>query len=275
MACILRAEIAKVAGATMLSTTASYRLISADLPRSLERTAASPVVERSSAEYLERIVKVKSIDDFLNDDRAYAYAMKAFGLEEMTYAKAFMRKVLEEGIDDKQSFANQLSDSRYRDFAEAFNFARYGATTTVFTRAQQGTVDRYVRQTMEEQAGQENEGVRLALYFQRQAAGIESVMEILAEPALLKVVQVAFGLPPETSAMDIDKQAAMIEDRLDILDLQDAQKLDRFLTRFTSMWELEHQPQPYVPNLLVGRPLEAGLDANLLAALQNLRIGGI
>ena len=112
---------------------------------------------------------MKSIDDFLADDRLFTYAMKAFGLGDMAYAKAFMRKVLEGGIDANESFANSLADKRYRDFAETFNFARYGEATTVFTRAGQGTVDNYVRQALEENAGAQNEGVRLALYFQRKA----------------------------------------------------------------------------------------------------------
>lgn len=257
----------------MLSTTVSYRLISADLPKSLARTAASPVVERLSAEYLERVTQVKSIDDFLNDDRVYRFAMKAFGLEEMTYAKAFVRKVLEEGIDDKSSFANQLSDGRYRELAEAFNFVRYGATTTVFTRAQEGTVDRYVRQTLEEEAGQDNEGVRLALYFERKADTIDSALDILAEPALLKVAQVALGLAPESTAASLDKQVEMIEERLDVTELKDPEKLDKFLTRFTTLWELENGH--LTPGVQIGPPREFGINADLLSALQNLKLGGI
>jgi len=175
----------------VLTTTASYRLLASDMTRSLERTAATPTVERDSVRYLDRIGTIKSIEDFLADDRVFSYAMKAFGLGDMVYAKAFMRKALEGGIDDKESFANSLADKRYRDFVETFNFARYGETATVFTRTQQGTVDKYVQQTLEESAGAQNQGVRLALYFQRKAASIDDVYDILADPALLKVVQTA------------------------------------------------------------------------------------
>ena len=127
--------------------------------------------------------------------------MKAFGLEDMTYAKAFMRKVLDEGIDKRDSFANSLTDQRYREFVETFNFARYETTTTIFDRTRQGTVDRYVRQTLEEDAGAQNEGVRLALYFERKASRASvSAYSILADPALLKVVQTALGIPASASA---------------------------------------------------------------------------
>jgi hypothetical protein len=259
----------------VLTTAASYMTIAQDLTRSLSTTAAKPEVSRASEYYLANIANVKSIDEFLGDDRIFSYAMKAFGLQEMTYAKAFMRKVLSEGIDNSQSFANGLADPRYRDFVETFNFARHGATTTVFDRTQQGTVDRYVRQTLEEDAGQQNEGVRLALYFERKATALTSPYSILADRALLRVVQTALGLPPAMSAMDIDRQAQLIADRLDIEDFKDPQKLRTFLHRFTSLWEIENPATaPVTPTVAIGQPIEAGIGPSLLASLQNLRLGG-
>lgn len=260
----------------MLTTTAAFRLITTDLDRSLLRTAQTPNVERESAHYLEHIGEIRSVDDFFANDRVYRYAMKAFGLSDMAYAKAFIRKVLEEGIDNTSSLANRLADPRYRDLVETFNFARYGEATTSFGRTQQGTVDLYVRQTLEEDAGRQNEGVRLGLYFQRKAAGIDSPMDILADPALLKVAQTALGISPLSAAADIDKQADMISARLDVEDLKDPEKLDRFLARFTSLWELENgQSVASSPAILAGQPLTVGLSANLLASLQNLKLGGI
>ena len=108
-------------------------------------------MERDSAYYLANIRSVKSIDDFIGNDRIFKYAMKAFGLEDMDYAKAFMRKVLTEGIDNPNSFANSLTDTRYREFAETFNFARYstddrsstgpsrGPSTATFARRSRST----------------------------------------------------------------------------------------------------------------------------------------
>jgi hypothetical protein len=261
----------------VLNTIASYRAVSADLGRSLARTAESPQVERESAYYLANIEKVTSIDAFMADDRLFTYAMKAFGLSDMTYAKAFMRKALEGGIDASDSFANKLADGRYREFVETFNFARYGETATVFTRARQGTVDRYVRQSMEESAGAQNEGVRLALYFQRKAASIDSPYDILADPALLKVVQTALRIPVETGMQDIDKQAALITKRLDLADLKDPKKLDAFLTRFAGMWDVDNKATTASSPMLalIARPTEAGVGADLLLSLQNLKLGGI
>ena len=261
----------------MLTTTVSYRLLASDMTRSLARAAASPVVERESAYYLANIEKITSIDEFLADDRLYAFAMKAFGLSDMTYAKAFMRKALEGGITKSDSFAKQLVDKRYRDFVDAFNFVEFGKDTTIFERTRQGTVDKYVRQTLEETAGTENEGVRLALYFERKAAKIDDPYDILADPALLKVAQTALRIPVESGTQDIDKQAALIAKRLDVADLQDPEKLQEFLTRFASLWDVDNPPSTVSsPALaLIARPTEAGIGPDLLLSLQNLKLGGI
>lgn len=260
----------------MLTTLASYRLISTNLTRSLSTAAAQPQVARETEYYLANIENVKSIDDFMADDRLYNYAMKAWGLEDMTYAKAFMRKVLTEGIDSDKSFANSLSDSRYKEFAEAFNFARYGETTTIFDRTRQGTVDLYLRQTVEEDAGNQNEGVRLALYFDRKAEGITSAYSILADKALLQVVRTSLGLPETLSLLDIDRQADIINDRLDIEDFKDPQKLEAFLTGFAAKWEIDNPtttPQS-AASILIGQPIEASISVDLLSNIQNLKLGG-
>lgn len=260
----------------MLTTLASYQLISTNLTRSLTTAAAQPQVARETEYYLANIESVKSIDDFLSDDRLFNYAMKAWGLEEMTYAKAFMRKVLTEGIDSDQAFANTLSDSRYRNFAEAFNFARYGDTTTVFDRTRQGTVDLYVRQKVEEDAGSQNEGVRLALYFERNAENITGPYDILADKALLKVVQTSLGLPETISLLDLDRQADLISDRLDVEDFKDPEKLQAFLAQFAARWEIDNPTTTQAaPTLLIGQPLEAAISEGLLSSLQNLKLGGI
>jgi hypothetical protein len=113
------------------------------------------------------------------------------------------------------------------------------------------------------------------LYFERKAADLTSPYSVLADPALLKVVQTALGLPATISLLDIDKQAELISERLDVEDLKDPQKLAEFLKRFTSLWEISHPALgPAGPSVAVGGPIQAGIGGDLLASLQNLKLGG-
>ncbi|MDP3897571.1 MAG: DUF1217 domain-containing protein [Mesorhizobium sp.] len=257
----------------MINTYVGYQLIARDMAKSIERVEAQPVVKRETEYYLKNISEVKTVKEFVADDRLFRYAMKAHGLEDMAYAKAFMVKALEGGIDDKESFANQLTDVRYKDFVETFNFARYGDTATVFTRAQQGTVDKYMRQTLEQDAGADNEGVRLALYFERKASKIEDAYDILADSALTKVVFTALGLPSSFSSANIDKQAALLTSRLDFADFKDADLTATFLKRFTSLWEIDNPTSTASTSigLLFGQPVEFGISTDVLLTIQKMK----
>ena len=258
----------------MQTTLADFQLLARNLDASLQRFSRQPQIAREAEYYLEKIEQVDTIDQFLADDRLYRFAMEASGLGDMVYAKAFMRKVLEEGVDDPESFANKLADTRFRDFAKRFNFNRYGASATTFERTRQPVVDAYVRLKLEEDAGQSNEGVRLALYFQRKAPGLRNGYDILADPALMKVAETVIGV--SFARGDIEKNARLVEEKIDIPSLSDPAKLEKFLERFTTMWELTANPaQATSPTAaLFVEPLEAGIGQDLLQSLQQLKLAG-
>ena len=115
----------------MTSTFLGYQFYARDLAKSLQRVAQEPTVTSDKAYYDANIGKVKTVDDLLKNYRLFSYAMKAYGLEDMTYAKGLIRKVLTSDLTDSKSLANQLSDSRYRSIAQAFGFAKDGSLATV------------------------------------------------------------------------------------------------------------------------------------------------
>jgi hypothetical protein len=259
----------------VLGTVAGYRQIMRNFDRTLNTVASRADVKRETDYYLASIRSVTSADEFIKNDRLYNFAMTAFGLKDMIYAKAFMRKVLAEGIDGETSFALQLSDGRFREFAEAFNFVRYGASATAFDRAQQGTVDKFVRMKLESEAGQSDEGLRLALYFQRKAPSVSSIFGLMGDAALYKVVQAALGLPAVLSGVDIDRQAGLIAAKLNIEDLKDPVKLDRFVVRFTARWQAANgsAAQP-APRIGISQSVLTTFDNSLLLSMQTLKPGG-
>jgi hypothetical protein len=222
----------------MESTLLTYRLLARDMTRSLSTKAAEKPVALESGYYLKHIGKVTSIDGFLKDTRLFTYAMKAFGLEDMAYAKGYMRKVLKEGVTDPKSFANKLNDDRFKAFAKVFDFKGLGAAATQSAEAGQKVVDRYVRQALEADQGASNEGVQLALYFQRQAPAVKSVYGLLADPALWKVVKTIYDFPDAMAAAPIEKQAKAVKAQLNIADLKEPAKLDALLRRFSAKWDV-------------------------------------
>ena len=203
--------------------------------------------------------------------------MKAYGLEDMTYAKGLLTKVLQGGTTSSAALANTLTDKRYLAFAKAFNFAGKGAAATQATAATTGATAKYVEQSLEDTEGKQNEGVQLALYFTRTAASVTNVYGLLADANLLKVVQTAFGLPASSTA-DVDAQAATLKKLINLSDLNNPAKVQKIAERFTAMWDLDgNNGASDVANLtqiFASSSTTSGVSSDLLLTLQSLKLGG-
>lgn len=260
----------------MLSTITAYQLVAKNLTRSLANTAKQPDIARESQYYLSKIGQIKTIDDFLADRRVFAFAMKAFGLDDMVNAKAYMKKVLTEGTDSQTAFANKLSDPRFKEFATAFNFARYGKDTTVFDRTRQAVVDKYVRNALEDQVGETSAGAKLALYFQRKAPDIKSAYQIMADKELLNIALTTIGLDSSAAQMPLDKLASVISEKIDVTKLSDPTYVQNLMTRFGSLYDIQNNTatSPALTILTGGGSSNTGFSVSLLQSLQRLRLGG-
>jgi hypothetical protein len=230
-------------------------------------------VKSETAYYAANVTKLESIDDLMADKRLLGFALSAYGLDPATEKPETVRKMLEGGVSDPASPANKLTDKRYAGFVSAFNFMEHGEETTTSANALQPSVDKYVRQTLEEDAGKQNEGVQLALYFERKAPDITSFYSVLADPALAKVARTLLNLPDSFASADIDKQVALFESRLDIKDFSDPEALGKLLTRFTSLWEVNNPtatPQS-MATVLFGQPAEFGISTDLMITMQKMK----
>ena len=150
---------------------------------------------QTATQYFENnIGKVTSAQQLVDNPRLFDYAMTAFGLSDMTYAKGLMEKVLQQGVTSSTALANTLDNTNILSFAKAFDFTDNGATTTASSSLVDLVVNKYVENSLETAQGQQNPGVQLALYFQAQAPNVTSVYQILADKNLLSVVQTALGI---------------------------------------------------------------------------------
>lgn len=223
--------------------------------------------------YLSKVAGIRSIDDLMADRRLLSFALAAYGIDPAFETAETVRTMLEGGVSDPDSPANKLTDKRYSAFVTAFNFMEHGEAATTYNRARQPSIDKYLRQTLEEKAGKENEGVRLALYFERKGPALTNFYEILADPALAKVVRTALALPDSFASADIDRQVKFFEEKLDIQDFMDPKRLEKFLTRFTSLWEVNNPSSPAKAQLsvLFSQPVEFGISTDALFAIQSMK----
>jgi hypothetical protein len=126
---------------------------------------------------------------------------------------------------------------------------------------------------MEEQKGDDNAGVRLALYFRRQASGISTAYDLLADSALLQVIQTTFSIPEAMSNADVDVQYAYINRVLDIQDLHDPEKLEKLLVRFAALYDVDNNVDISGAEIILSGG-GGGISADTLFSLSQLRLGG-
>jgi Protein of unknown function (DUF1217) len=223
----------------MTTTTTAYLSVTQNLTRYQAMTAAEATVKSASAYYQANIGKVTSLQDFVGDYRLLSYALDAYGLGDQVNNTALIKKILEGGVSNAKSLANTLSDSRWKAFATAFDFAGKGASSATSAGAVQATTSDYVEQQLEGDQGAENVGVQLALYFQRVAPTVTSEYGVLADKNLVEVARTIFGLSPSTN---IDQQAKTLSKLMPLSDLQDPKKLQQLTERFTAMYDLSYGP---------------------------------
>ena len=224
--------------ANQVNTANRYAALLGDAPTDAQTAKAKD----DTAAYRTALSSVVNVDDFVSNDTITTYALKAYGLTGDKLSKDDLASILTSDLSDPKSYANQTGDRRIIEFAAAYNFRTDGGINRGTEDAQtahsvMSTQDLYLQQTMEQEAGDENQGVRLALYFRRVAPDLKSAYDVLADPALLTVVQTAVGLPVESGQSDIDVQKRTIENKLDLASLKDPKKLDQFINRFIALYD--------------------------------------
>ncbi|HET6390029.1 DUF1217 domain-containing protein [Hyphomicrobium sp.] len=218
-------------------------------------TAQLDQAEADSNYYMTAMGSITNVDDLLKDSKLVNFIVSAFGLKSENPSASLLRTILTSDPLDKKSFINKPENAKYRDLAIAFNFGTDGKTLDVPAGQTQNrhqlvsTLDGYLEQMMETQAGEQSEGVRLALYFQKKASSITSAYQILADKALLQFAQTALGLSSMMSAADIDTQAKMITKKLNLADLQDPKKVTKIIAQFAALYDVANTDTSQSPIL--------------------------
>ena len=261
----------------MISTSTRYQIVNKDLARTKSLIAKEPATKREIEYYQANIKNIKTIDEFIKNDRIFKFAMNAYALEDMAYAKGLFKKMLQEGVSSTTSMANKMSNPLYKDFAKAFDFQGKGAEATSNATATTGAVERYIQMALEKKEGEQNQGVQLAMYFKRKASSVTTTMGILADKALLKFVQTTFSIPESASRADLDIQVRNLEKQLNIKDLQDPKKVDKLIQRFSAMWDINNTSiatTSPVLTLFDQSSVQEGFSVDLMMSIAKLRRGG-
>ncbi|WP_028733797.1 DUF1217 domain-containing protein [Rhizobium leguminosarum] len=243
-----------------------------------ELTEATDAADEEITYFREQMATITTASEFLADDRLVSFALEAKGLDPDDVTSEELEKMFSSDLDDEDSYVNKLDDNRFAELVGAFNFDQDGniSDEPTGTVQQRGdvleTIDAYVRLTLEDDQGDSNTGVRLALYFERKAPEISNAYDILGDSALFEFFTTTFNLSSYVSNMDVDKQAEMISNFIDIKDLSDPEKVDDLIKRFTAMYDMANGTgtTSTALSILTG---SATISADTLLAMAQLKSG--
>jgi hypothetical protein len=242
-----------------------------------EATKARTDAEAEASYYQRTLADIQTLDELLSNRRLVDFALTSKGVDPKTVSTAELNLLFRSDLNDPESYANTVKDIRLSEVVAAFNFDASGkiAPRDADSISSRGdlyeTMNLYLRQTIEQDRGEENNGVRLALYFERMAPTITSAYDILGDTALYETFKTIFSLPDEISGMDVDAQAALIESRLDLADLADPEKLSKLVERFTIMYDLASgNNNPSAAELILGGSSSASISFDMLLSLSQL-----
>ncbi|MBL9051000.1 MAG: DUF1217 domain-containing protein [Tabrizicola sp.] len=223
---------------------------------------ALPVQQRDEAYFRDRIGKVTTAEQLVNDKRLLRISLTAFGLEGDVNNKAFIQKILEGGTLKEGSLANKLADKQYQKLSAAFGFGDYSVPRTRISTFPDEILAQYRTRSFETAVGAQNNTYRLAMNAEREipALAARTTSEtakwftVLGSAPLREVMQTALGLPKSFSSIDIDQQVSVLKARTEaafgsanLSQFRDPAKMEALVRRFLLQTEMQGQAASFGP----------------------------
>lgn len=220
-----------------MSGNVALRLVDATEAKEQALLRDEPQNARDIAYFMENISSVETVDDLMEDYQLYSFVMRAYDLEDQLFGKAMMEQILKSNIEEDDALVNKLTDARFKEFYEGMGFGEdgIGNINTVLTSWKEEVVERFIDTQYVNDKAEEHEALGLALVFRRNAADVTSAFDILKDEDMASFVRTVLGLPDELAALDIDKQAEIIAEKLDLESLQDPEAVETLVSRYMAI----------------------------------------
>jgi Protein of unknown function (DUF1217) len=201
---------------------AGWRILEQSNVRQRETFERTPVLNRNIDYFRENISKATTAEDLIKDRRLLTVALGAFGLSDEINKRAFVQKMLEEGTEKSDSFANRFNDNRYKALAKAFGYGNITAGSSVLLDSfREDIIARYKSLEFERSVGEVDNDMRLAMNFKRQIGAIADSadnertawFQIMGQLPLRELVSTAFNIPTSVSQLDVDRQQEFFSSR--------------------------------------------------------------
>ncbi len=200
--------------------------------KQFEKFKDQPQVQKAVDYFKQKAPTIKTVEDFFKDRKLLEVALSAYGLEGDMNALGRLKKVLTSDPKDDKSLVNRMRDPRYTEMNDAFKFASLGTAKLGMQTFLQDVTDKFQRNQFEKSLGNGDPALREAAYFRRMASKMNSVWDVLGDKVMRTVVTKTLGLPDQVVNQSIDKQGALVTDKIDVAKFKDPKWVDQFLEKY-------------------------------------------
>ncbi|MDE2516825.1 MAG: DUF1217 domain-containing protein [Rhodospirillales bacterium] len=194
--------------------------------------AKTPSVQMAISQFTAAVQKASSVQQLLANPTVMQVLLTANGLSDQIPYTALATQALTSNLNDPNSLANVISDTRWKPVAQTYQFAAQGLAVIQNPKVIQTIANGYAEVTWRQSLDQTTPGLSEALTFKAEASTITSVDQILGDPILRSVVTTALGIPQQIAFQDLGAQQQAITSRLDISQFKDPNFVNRFTDRY-------------------------------------------
>lgn len=213
----------------------------------------SAQLKRDTEHFADKIASITSAEELVADRQVLTVALGAFGLSEDINNTFFIQKMLSDGTTADDALANRFTDSRYRDFSEAFGLGPGELRGGLRPGFAEDIIARFQANSFEIATGEQDDTMRIALYAERtlpdlaQGDGTDASkwFSIMGQPPLRSLFETALGLPAAFGQVDIDQQLSVFQERTESIlgvnspsEFADPETLDRLVTTYLARSQL-------------------------------------
>lgn len=264
---------------------AGWNFLQASLEKQEATFASSSDITRSREALSEALSEPLSLDTLMGDRQLLRPVLQAFGLESEIDKGAFIRRIIEDGPDNSDGFAQRLNNPDFIALSRAFQADGDGLIRMSDSQRAQ-IVEDFQRVAFETAVGEQQSDLRLALNFERSVGDLanETATErsfwfrVISDAPLFEVFDSAFLLPDGFLNLDIDRQADILQSRAEqflgtdpVGQLTTEAGIETITRQFFLQRQIENGPSGFTSgtialNLLGGGLGSAGLENLLLSS---------
>ena len=203
-------------GSPTISALVGFKNYQRDQVAARQAFANREDIKRDLKEFKKEVGKLETVDDLLKNRKALTFLLSAFGLESELNNPGKLKAVLNSDPNDINSFANRLADSRFGEIATFLDTPQFGVKNLKISDKQSQIIDKYLTSAFEKSLGAQNPALRDALFFLRRIGTVDNTYEILGDLPLRTIVTDALHLPAQIANQSVQKQAALIDAKLNL-----------------------------------------------------------